>query len=144
MFLFPDESSLSDRASSAEASSASGTIRSNSSIVAVQTPTNSVPNPALLAINGSKKMFLKPATPPKLHLASLKVTPTSSLNGRSRNDDADAGTAATSTGDASGELVSITIVPDEQGRFGFNVKGGVDQKLPIIVSRVGANTPADR
>ena len=72
------------------------------------------------------------------------MTPTSSLNGRSRNDDADAATAATSTGDASGELVSITIVPDEQGRFGFNVKGGVDQKLPIIVSRVGANTPADR
>jgi hypothetical protein len=29
-------------------------------------------------------------------------------------------------------------------RFGFNVKGGIDQKLPIIVSRVGANTPADR
>jgi hypothetical protein len=40
--------------------------------------------------------------------------------------------------------VSITILPDEQGRFGFNVKGGIDQKLPIIVSRVGANTPADR
>ena len=41
-------------------------------------------------------------------------------------------------------LVFITIVPDEQGRFGFNVKGGIDQKLPIIVSRVGSNTPADR
>ena len=41
-------------------------------------------------------------------------------------------------------LVIITIYPDEQGRFGFNVKGGVDQKMPIIVSRVGANTPADK
>jgi tyrosine-protein phosphatase non-receptor type 4 len=41
-------------------------------------------------------------------------------------------------------LVFITIIPDEQGRFGFNVKGGIDQKLPIIVSRVGSNTPADR
>ena len=45
---------------------------------------------------------------------------------------------------ADGGLVFITIIPDEQGRFGFNVKGGVDQKLPIIVSRVGSNTPADR
>ena len=41
-------------------------------------------------------------------------------------------------------LVLITIYPDEHGRFGFNVKGGVDQKMPIIVSRVGANTPADK
>ncbi len=41
-------------------------------------------------------------------------------------------------------LVVITILPDEKGRFGFNVKGGADQKLPIIVSRVGANTPADK
>ena len=45
---------------------------------------------------------------------------------------------------ADGGLVFITIIPDEQGRFGFNVKGGVDQKVPIIVSRVGSNTPADR
>lgn len=41
-------------------------------------------------------------------------------------------------------LTIITILPDEQGRFGFNVKGGCDQKMPIIVSRVGANTPADK
>ena len=101
---------------------------------------------------------MKPATPPKLHLTSLKATTTTSLNGRCRNDDADGALIATpssaaavvtssataTASDASCELVSITIVPDEQSRFGFNVKGGVDQKLPIIVSRVGANTPADR
>lgn len=46
--------------------------------------------------------------------------------------------------ESSGGLVVITIIPDEKGRFGFNVKGGADQKMPIIVSRVGANTPADR
>jgi len=46
--------------------------------------------------------------------------------------------------ESNGGLVFITIIPDEQGRFGFDVKGGVDQKLPIIVSRVGANTPADK
>ncbi|CAH1788374.1 unnamed protein product, partial [Owenia fusiformis] len=44
--------------------------------------------------------------------------------------------------DAQG-LVNIHMTPDEQGRFGFNVKGGADQGMPIIVSRVAPNTPAD-
>uniref|UniRef100_A0A673LZ33 protein-tyrosine-phosphatase n=1 Tax=Sinocyclocheilus rhinocerous TaxID=307959 RepID=A0A673LZ33_9TELE len=33
-------------------------------------------------------------------------------------------------------LVLIKMRPDENGRFGFNVKGGADQRMPIIVSRV--------
>ncbi|XP_014217078.1 tyrosine-protein phosphatase non-receptor type 4 [Copidosoma floridanum] len=41
-------------------------------------------------------------------------------------------------------LVIIRITPDEQGRFGFNVKGGLDLDMPILVSRVAPNTPADR
>ncbi|XP_058809813.1 tyrosine-protein phosphatase non-receptor type 4 isoform X2 [Phymastichus coffea] len=41
-------------------------------------------------------------------------------------------------------LVSIRITPDDQGRFGFNVKGGLDLDMPILVSRVAPNTPADR
>lgn len=36
------------------------------------------------------------------------------------------------------------MTPDEQGRFGFNVKGGQDLDMPILVSRVAPNTPADR
>ncbi|XP_076359400.1 protein tyrosine phosphatase Meg isoform X1 [Tachypleus tridentatus] len=40
-------------------------------------------------------------------------------------------------------LVTIRMKADEQGRFGFNVKGGADQNLPILVSRVAPNTPAD-
>uniref|UniRef100_A0A8C0GLM4 Tyrosine-protein phosphatase n=1 Tax=Chelonoidis abingdonii TaxID=106734 RepID=A0A8C0GLM4_CHEAB len=32
---------------------------------------------------------------------------------------------------------------NENGRFGFNVKGGYDQKMPVIVSRVAPGTPAD-
>lgn len=40
-------------------------------------------------------------------------------------------------------LVTIKMKPDEQGKFGFNVKGGSDQGMPIIVSRVAPNTPAD-
>jgi tyrosine-protein phosphatase non-receptor type 4 len=42
-------------------------------------------------------------------------------------------------------LVTIRLVADEQGRFGFNVKGGVDHhNMPILVSRVAPHTPADR
>ncbi|XP_049863028.1 tyrosine-protein phosphatase non-receptor type 4 isoform X2 [Schistocerca gregaria] len=41
-------------------------------------------------------------------------------------------------------LVVIRITPDEQGRFGFNVKGGANLNMPIVVSRVVPNTPADR
>ncbi|XP_074659183.1 tyrosine-protein phosphatase non-receptor type 4-like isoform X2 [Tubulanus polymorphus] len=46
-------------------------------------------------------------------------------------------------------VVTIRMKPDEQGRFGFNVKGGrkrgggADQNMPIIVSRVAPGTPAD-
>ncbi|XP_026803560.2 tyrosine-protein phosphatase non-receptor type 4b isoform X2 [Pangasianodon hypophthalmus] len=40
-------------------------------------------------------------------------------------------------------LVLIKMKPDENGRFGFNVKGGADQRMPIIVSRVAPGTAAD-
>ncbi|KAJ8003586.1 hypothetical protein DPEC_G00149880 [Dallia pectoralis] len=40
-------------------------------------------------------------------------------------------------------LVLVKMCPDEQGRFGFNVKGGSDQKMPVIVSRVAPGTAAD-
>lgn len=39
-------------------------------------------------------------------------------------------------------LVSIRLYADEQGRYGFNVKGGKDLQMPIFVSRVAHNTPA--
>ncbi|XP_062518188.1 tyrosine-protein phosphatase non-receptor type 4-like isoform X2 [Corticium candelabrum] len=39
-------------------------------------------------------------------------------------------------------LLYIKLEPDERGRFGFNVKGGLDQNLPVVVSKVAANTPA--
>lgn len=39
-------------------------------------------------------------------------------------------------------LVSIRLSADEQGRFGFNVKGGSDLQMPIFVSRVAPHTPA--
>lgn len=41
-------------------------------------------------------------------------------------------------------LVTIKLHPDDQGRFGFNVKGGADLNLPILISKVAPHTPADR
>ncbi|XP_078394768.1 tyrosine-protein phosphatase non-receptor type 3-like isoform X1 [Cetorhinus maximus] len=40
-------------------------------------------------------------------------------------------------------LLWVRMIPDEEGRFGFNLKGGVDQKMPLIVSRVSPGSPAD-
>ncbi|GAB5580001.1 tyrosine-protein phosphatase non-receptor type 3 isoform X3 [Prionailurus iriomotensis] len=42
-----------------------------------------------------------------------------------------------------GYLVLIRITPDEDGKFGFNLKGGVDQKMPLVVSRINPESPAD-
>lgn len=41
-------------------------------------------------------------------------------------------------------LITIRLHSDDQGRFGFNVKGGVDLSLPVQVSKVVPHTPADR
>ncbi|RZC27686.1 FERM C, and/or PDZ domain containing protein, partial [Asbolus verrucosus] len=40
-------------------------------------------------------------------------------------------------------LVTITLHPDD-GKYGFNVKGGTTKDVPILVSRVAPNTPADK
>uniref|UniRef100_G3UGS4 protein-tyrosine-phosphatase n=1 Tax=Loxodonta africana TaxID=9785 RepID=G3UGS4_LOXAF len=57
-------------------------------------------------------------------------TPNSSL-AYSNNDNGD------------GYLLLIRITPDEDGKFGFNLKGGVDQKMPLVVSRINPESPAD-
>uniref|UniRef100_H3DLY7 protein-tyrosine-phosphatase n=1 Tax=Tetraodon nigroviridis TaxID=99883 RepID=H3DLY7_TETNG len=43
-----------------------------------------------------------------------------------------------------GDLMLICIAPDKDGKFGFNVKGGVDQKMPLSISHVKADSPAGR
>ncbi|NXP04201.1 PTN3 phosphatase, partial [Thinocorus orbignyianus] len=43
-----------------------------------------------------------------------------------------------------GDLLLIRIIPDEDGKFGFNLKGGVDQKMPLVVSRITPGSPADK
>ncbi|XP_043921010.1 tyrosine-protein phosphatase non-receptor type 3 [Protopterus annectens] len=41
------------------------------------------------------------------------------------------------------DLLLIRITPDKDGKFGFNLKGGADQKMPLVVSRVTPDSPAD-
>ncbi|CAN9514236.1 unnamed protein product [Ophioblennius macclurei] len=43
-----------------------------------------------------------------------------------------------------GDLMVIRIAPDQDGKFGFNVKGGVDQKMPLAISHVKPDSPAGR
>ncbi|XP_029308225.1 tyrosine-protein phosphatase non-receptor type 3 [Cottoperca gobio] len=43
-----------------------------------------------------------------------------------------------------GDLMLLCIAPDHDGKFGFNVKGGVDQKMPLAISNVKADSPAGR
>ncbi|XP_061531260.1 tyrosine-protein phosphatase non-receptor type 3 isoform X2 [Phycodurus eques] len=43
-----------------------------------------------------------------------------------------------------GDLLLIRIAPDREGKFGFNVKGGVDQKMALAVSHVKPDSPAGR
>ncbi|KAM5156727.1 tyrosine-protein phosphatase non-receptor type 3 isoform 3-T4 [Mantella aurantiaca] len=45
---------------------------------------------------------------------------------------------------ANGDLLLVRITPDEEGRFGFNLKGGVDQKMQLLVSRITPGSPADK
>lgn len=47
-------------------------------------------------------------------------------------------------GSASQEgLMTVRMEPDDQGRFGFNVQGGADINLPVIVSKIARGMPAD-
>ncbi|XP_065194384.1 tyrosine-protein phosphatase non-receptor type 4-like [Sycon ciliatum] len=39
-------------------------------------------------------------------------------------------------------MLRVTMMPD-QGRFGFNVRGGSDQKEPVKISKITAGMPAD-
>lgn len=41
-----------------------------------------------------------------------------------------------------GDLMLLCIAPDHDGKFGFIVKGGVDQKMPLAISHVKPDSPA--
>ncbi|CAF1044909.1 unnamed protein product [Adineta ricciae] len=42
------------------------------------------------------------------------------------------------------DTIRIKLQSDGDGRYGFNVKGGGDEQVPIVVSRVAVDTPAHR
>ncbi|XP_053121870.1 tyrosine-protein phosphatase non-receptor type 3 isoform X3 [Hemicordylus capensis] len=46
--------------------------------------------------------------------------------------------------DVDGDLLLICILPDKDGKFGFNLKGGTDQKMPLVVSRIIPDSPSDK
>lgn len=41
-------------------------------------------------------------------------------------------------------VITVCMEADEQGRFGFNVRGGVDVNLPVLVARIAQHSSADR
>lgn len=41
-------------------------------------------------------------------------------------------------------VITVCMEADEQGRFGFNVRGGTDVNLPVLVARIAPHSPADR
>uniref|UniRef100_A0A8C8M0H5 protein-tyrosine-phosphatase n=1 Tax=Oncorhynchus tshawytscha TaxID=74940 RepID=A0A8C8M0H5_ONCTS len=43
-----------------------------------------------------------------------------------------------------GDLLLVRLAPDDDGKFGFNVKGGVDQKMSLAISQVNPDSPAGR
>ena len=105
--------------------------------------------PAALDSGGDEELKPIQLLPPPIHLPIEKAG--CLINGvaklelrRSTDDKKHVPTQEQQQSSEDGGLVMMTILPDEKGRFGFNVKGGADQKMPIIVSRVGVNTPADR
>nr|XP_027194217.1 tyrosine-protein phosphatase non-receptor type 4-like [Dermatophagoides pteronyssinus] len=65
------------------------------------------------------------------------------VNHKNNADDVDCIKDPSSDTDSPIHVVTVTMKPDEQGRFGFNVKGGHDQNCPVLVSRILPNTPAD-
>jgi len=90
-----------------------------------------------------RPLLLKPSTPPKPNLKNILLDSPSERRIQKVEEILPI-EVATPADPINSDLVLITIYPDEQGKFGFNVKGGIDQKAPIIVSRVGANTPAEK
>lgn len=51
-------------------------------------------------------------------------------------------TAATHLNDKG--LITVCMQADEHGRFGFNVRGGTDVNLPVLVARIAPHSAADR
>nr|CAI5859650.1 unnamed protein product [Callosobruchus analis] len=70
--------------------------------------------------------------------------PSPTLNGLYDFTAAPSGVVNQSPTDSNGNVVTVVLHPDREGKYGFSVKGGTDANVPILVSRVAPNTPADK
>ncbi|VDN99207.1 unnamed protein product [Rodentolepis nana] len=69
---------------------------------------------------------------------------TKSISNRSGGDGfgGNTDTSSVSPNHSDENLVTVTIRPNAEGHYGFNVSGGADLKRPVVVSRVGDRMPA--
>ena len=136
--MLPDSPSASDRTNSSHHSGfkGSGSIQSNGALkltpVSLKLPIGPAPQNEGVAAASNNTTSAHSSPMNGRHVQQQQIPKGGHGHQHADGEDPNSG------------LVIITIYPDDQGRFGFNVKGGIDQKMPIIVSRVGANTPADK
>jgi len=136
-FSFVDDSSSekgSERASSEPPPSSQGTVTTPPIVV---TSSSSPPPPATSSVHVTPSLTVDQTPPSSEPGAADDGVGTTGGSGCEET----ASQVSSSAG--SSGLVIITMLPDSQGRFGFNVKGGSDQGVPVIVSRVAGGTPAD-
>jgi hypothetical protein len=101
----------------------------------VSAPTSSIG----VSTASTARLTLPLALPHSLAVTATPPAPAAAVSTSPQDD-----TVSQVSGGSGSGLVIVTITPDNQGRFGFNVKGGADQGVPVIVSRVAGGTPADR
>lgn len=78
------------------------------------------------------------------HHQSIKMPnrPTTAIGSGGGGGGVATDTSSVSPNTSEENFVTVRIRPSAEGQYGFNVYGGVDQKKPVIVSRVGDNLPA--
>merc|ERR1719270_1384446 len=114
---------------------------SSSPSTKTRSPTDLSKPPALFSFADDSSSERGSETPSQLPARASSEPPSQASTVRLTSPDP---SSDTGQDEASSGVVTVTISPDNQGRFGFNVKGGADQGVPVIVSRVAGSTPADR
>ena len=114
---------------------------SSSPSTKTRSPTDLSKPPALFSFADDSSSERGSETPSQLPARASSEPPSQASTVRLTSPDP---SSDTGQDEASSGVVTVTINPDNQGRFGFNVKGGADQGVPVIVSRVAVGTPADK
>ena len=121
---------------------------SSSPSTRTRSPTDLSKPPALFSFADDSSSERGSETPSQLPVRASSEPPSQASTVRLTSPDPSRDTITASPDTVQDEacsgVVTVTINPDTQGRFGFNVKGGADQGVPVIVSRVAVGTPADK